>query len=177
MLIVGLILNVMRLGRVPGRAPALADRVRPNHTAIHGLPRCLAVGRRGDDQVIKSSNRKARFSETLVPRRWPHHQWDPRVFHDVIVSMRKSAGLKSVPIVYATGNRATCVTVSGMLSSPHQLRPLRQVQRRPHRAETPGSQGEQKAPRRRDDRRPGRRGGEKVSACRCAAQCTGSRTP
>src|SRR3984957_1100896 len=53
------------------------------------------------------------------------HQYSPQVFQKVIVSAGgRAAGRKSVPIVYATGNSAACVTVAGIPSSSATSRSL-----------------------------------------------------
>src|ERR1700730_1476074 len=53
------------------------------------------------------------------------HQDSPQVFQKVIVAAGgREAGRKSLPIVYATGNSAACVTVAGIPSKSPTSRSL-----------------------------------------------------
>ena len=81
----------------------------------------------------------------------------PGVVVDDAIEVAPGPGLKSVPLVCATGMSAPCMTLSGMPSSSAASFSRPEVQRRPARAEPTRPGREAEAPRRGQQRPPDRR--------------------
>src|ERR1700720_3778486 len=80
-----------------------------------GLHQCSLLFAQALIGVLSSSRKR---SSVLSPLGASAHRCPPQVFQKVIVSAGgREAGRKSLPIVYATGNSAACVTVAGIPSN------------------------------------------------------------